>query len=120
MLVHVDLLLVLHLEKVRRLRANLDVAPPPKCRWLEIGWVLIDMERLRGLMDYLVASRSRHVDTLLSLLQHLLQTSLRLLHIILRLLHLADADARACGLISLGHLLLPQKILELLDLELLR
>ena len=68
----------------------------------------------------LVASRSRHVDTLLSLLQHLLQTSLRLLHIILRLLHLADADARACGLISLGHLLLPQNILELLDLELLR
>ena len=119
MLVHVDLLLVLHLEKVRRLRANLDVAPPPKCRWLEIGWVLIDIERLRGLMGYLVASRSQHIDTLLSLLQHLLQT-LRLLHIILRLLHLADADARACGLISLGHLLLPQKILELLDLELLR
>ena len=43
-----------------------------------------------------------------------------LLDIILRLLHLADADARACGLVSLGHLLLPQQILELLDLELLR
>ena len=51
----------------------------------------------------------------------MLQTPLMLLlDIILRLLHLADADARACGLVSLGHLLLPQQILELLDLELLR
>mmetsp|Transcript_23644 Transcript_23644/g.55932 ORF Transcript_23644/g.55932 Transcript_23644/m.55932 type:complete len:228 (-) Transcript_23644:973-1656(-) len=58
MLVRVDLLLVLHLKKVRMLRANLNVAPPPQCRWLESGGVLIDVQRLRGLMGYLVASRS--------------------------------------------------------------